>query len=416
MASSDDRPQSARTLPRPELNPLLNPLLADNMGRWAEVYFTSPPERREEAVLELVRELEAESPGHEAVRTAQEPAGFHEQELPSSAFEPETRMYVGHCDSCGHENPPTHQFCGMCGKPLTPIPVGEFKELNSGGSYDPQDSSRQVDDNDPVRNEPQAPRSDSYFEQAPLPSYEPQSNAYDLSLFQNFRERRDEDFEYEQTSSPPYRYYIGAVLAVVILVLGYIAWRSGQETQSSREASPIPAVTESANPPAQASASQPSNSKNETPPPSPSNGTAPTPSPSASTAPVPKAAERPSKAVPPVAASQAPNPSASEPGNAVPNSDRAVSSGNGAEELSMAQGYLSGSSRSRDSAEAAKWLWKSIAKHNGPASLVLADLYLKGDGVPKNCDQARVLLDSAARRGIAGAGDRLRHLQAFGCQ
>jgi hypothetical protein len=27
-----------------------------------------------------------------------------------------------------------------------------------------------------------------------------------------------------------------------------------------------------------------------------------------------------------------------------------------------------------------------------------------------------VLLDSAARKGVAGAGDRLRNLQAFGCQ
>jgi TPR repeat protein len=41
---------------------------------------------------------------------------------------------------------------------------------------------------------------------------------------------------------------------------------------------------------------------------------------------------------------------------------------------------------------------------------------LKGDGVSKNCDQARVLLDSAARQGMAGAGERLRNLQAFGCQ
>jgi TPR repeat protein len=83
----------------------------------------------------------------------------------------------------------------------------------------------------------------------------------------------------------------------------------------------------------------------------------------------------------------------------------------------MAQRFLQGSSgQARDSAEAAKWLWKSIAKHNGPAMLALADLYLKGDGVAKNCDQARVLLDSAGRRGMAGAGERLRNLQAFGCQ
>ena len=59
MASSTERSEDERALPRPELNPLVNPLLADNMGRWAEVYFTSPPEKREEAVIELLRELEA---------------------------------------------------------------------------------------------------------------------------------------------------------------------------------------------------------------------------------------------------------------------------------------------------------------------------------------------------------------------
>ena len=69
----------------------------------------------------------------------------------------------------------------------------------------------------------------------------------------------------------------------------------------------------------------------------------------------------------------------------------------------------------RNSVEAAKWLWKAMAKHNGSASVLLADLYLKGDGVPKNCDQARILLDSAALRGTKDAGERLRHLQAFGC-
>ena len=75
-----------------------------------------------------------------------------------------------------------------------------------------------------------------------------------------------------------------------------------------------------------------------------------------------------------------------------------------------------GLTREQAEKEAARWLWKAMAKHNGEAALLLADLYLKGDGVSQNCDQARILLDTAARRGIAGAGERLRNLQAFGCQ
>ena len=83
----------------------------------------------------------------------------------------------------------------------------------------------------------------------------------------------------------------------------------------------------------------------------------------------------------------------------------------------MAENYLNGTNgQERDHAEAAKWLWKSVGKHNSDATLALSDLYMKGDGVGKNCDQARVLLDAAARKGVKEAGERLRHLQAFGCQ
>jgi TPR repeat protein len=85
--------------------------------------------------------------------------------------------------------------------------------------------------------------------------------------------------------------------------------------------------------------------------------------------------------------------------------------------LLVAERYLSGArGNARDSSEAARWLWQAVAKQNATASLLLSDLYLRGDGVPKNCDQARLLLDAAARKGMAGAGDRLRNLRAFGCQ
>jgi TPR repeat protein len=61
-------------------------------------------------------------------------------------------------------------------------------------------------------------------------------------------------------------------------------------------------------------------------------------------------------------------------------------------------------------------LWKSVAKQNPTAALLLSDLYLKGNGVGKNCDQARLLLDSAGRKGVPGVAERLRNLPAFGCQ
>ena len=41
--------------PSPELNPLTNPVLEQNLGRWAKVYFSTPPAKREQAVSNLAR-------------------------------------------------------------------------------------------------------------------------------------------------------------------------------------------------------------------------------------------------------------------------------------------------------------------------------------------------------------------------
>lgn len=89
----------------------------------------------------------------------------------------------------------------------------------------------------------------------------------------------------------------------------------------------------------------------------------------------------------------------------------------GSEELANAEKYLNaGPGMTRDTQEGARWLWKAVAKQNLTATFLLSDLYLRGDGVPKSCDQARLLLDAAARKGVTAAAERLRHLQAFGCQ
>jgi TPR repeat protein len=82
----------------------------------------------------------------------------------------------------------------------------------------------------------------------------------------------------------------------------------------------------------------------------------------------------------------------------------------------MAQKYLDGSAGTKNDAEAAQWLWKAVSKRNLPATKLLADMYLRGNGVSKNCDQARILLDAAAARGAKDAAFRLRNIQSFGCQ
>jgi len=67
-----------------------------------------------------------------------------------------------------------------------------------------------------------------------------------------------------------------------------------------------------------------------------------------------------------------------------------------------------------DATAAAAWLWKSTSRGNPEAPVRLADMYLKGNGVPKSCEQAMVLLRSAATKENAPARNRLAALYANG--
>lgn len=88
----------------------------------------------------------------------------------------------------------------------------------------------------------------------------------------------------------------------------------------------------------------------------------------------------------------------------------------GDKELRTGRQYLAGDGVPRNSAEAARWLWRAVAARNTAAEMELASLYAKGEGVAKNCEQAKILLDSAARRGVEAAGAQLKQLNETGCQ
>jgi hypothetical protein len=398
LPHSSEQTSESHTLPSAELNPLINPLLAENMGRWAEVYFTTPPESREQAVLELLHELEAQKSRREA----------------DLASELAAQPALVRCEHCGHDNPAVNKFCGMCGGPTNVDDVrrGEsedyFTENGNGQSRGHEAESEQWSDTH-VSNEYAPPR-------------------HELSLFQAYRETDADDagdWAYEQAPSSSSRWYIGVVLAMMLLGLGYMAWRAMQNSQSSHEVSAPPPAAAQQNP---ADTQASSSAKPEVADTASSGNTGPARPPndgvegSASESSKPSAPEPVNKASAP---ESKPRTAPVEPPGAIAKKSAATDKAAapaasdrwGAEELVVAQRYLNGASgQHRDTSEAAKWLWKSIAKHNGQATLLLADLYLKGDGVSKNCDQARVLLDSAARKGISGAGERLRNLQAFGCQ
>jgi hypothetical protein len=61
-------------------------------------------------------------------------------------------------------------------------------------------------------------------------------------------------------------------------------------------------------------------------------------------------------------------------------------------------------------------LWIAVENGDTLAEVHLADHYISGDGVEKNCDQARVLLQAASKRGDELAAKRLAELSTSGCQ
>ena len=399
MSRETDHSDGPSTLPAAELNPLLNPILGQHMGRWAEVYFTSPPEKREQAVLELLRELEAsDSPRDEASIPAPPSS------ITAQALEPVVGSQIGEvrpapvrCHSCGGENPPSHRFCGMCGTPMG-------------------DQEMEIDVQPPDLHRVELPVADRHGADPPEPelaafvpslesqsAYEPIPDTKNFPLFRVGRDIDDLDDDPSASFAPSldfgsYRVYVGIVLATVIFVLAYMAWHGSQATSQMAQpvpppvekgptlAAPTPANTPDTTRSANSQPSQPAQEilRNE-----------------------PGTKVGLDRAAPPA-------PLVAPPSENNPQSETLAGGG---EELATAQRYLNGTAgAARNGAEAAKWLWKAIAKHNSTATVLLADLYLKGDGVEKNCDQARVLLDSAALKGAKEAAERLRHLQAFGCQ
>jgi TPR repeat protein len=60
-------------------------------------------------------------------------------------------------------------------------------------------------------------------------------------------------------------------------------------------------------------------------------------------------------------------------------------------------------------------LWTSVENGDTRAEVLLASRYVRGEGVPQSCAQARVLLEAAAKRDSAEAKQRLDDLPQAGC-
>jgi hypothetical protein len=71
--------------------------------------------------------------------------------------------------------------------------------------------------------------------------------------------------------------------------------------------------------------------------------------------------------------------------------------------------------RNLSPAEQVRELWSQVGQGNTSAEVTLAKLYLIGGGVTKNCDQARVLLRAAAKKGNSEAIAKLSQITRQGC-
>jgi TPR repeat protein len=399
LSSSEDKPVNPEELPKPELNPLLNPTLGQNLGRWAQVYFTTPTEKRDQAVIELLRELESESArpaappsspprenGPSAAAPVGDPSRIPQPATVTSSLQPAVTASAeaaeaptGSCLSCGAKNDANQHFCGLCGTPLS----------DGHESFDPAATAGKLAAGLMAR------ESDIDWLRNSVPV------SYD-----------DPDVE------PRAAWVKYAVVGVVLLLAGIGAMEllSHMPTKNAAVSKPVnPAAlptapspssqTASAFPaaaaPAQAPA-MPGATANATPPETPEVLTEPKSSSNA-------------KQTAPFGIENAADRQAAGPG--VANGPVASGNGdNGMAELQQAQAYLEGRKVPHDSVQAARLLWKAVAKENIAATLLLADMYLQGDGVTQSCDQARLLLVAASEKGSAEAAAKLRSLESTGCR
>ena len=201
-------------------------------------------------------------------------------------------------------------------------------------------------------------------------------------------------------------------------------------TEAPAPAEPKPNPPAADQPATAASKPQPTNSASTSPPASPAPQSAatpdqsqpksPAPAPPATPAPDVKAKATPS--IPPAAVTQQkpaedtqPKPAPDitvaerEPANTPPPTVAKPKS-----RSDPGQQELANAMQATDPAAAAAWLWKATSRGNPVAPVRLADMYIKGKGVPHSCEQALVLLRAQAAKEDAAARNRLAALYASG--
>lgn len=359
----------------------------------------NPHRQTDPALLELLKKLEKE----EAMNQRSALDGPAQED--NSSSEPEIV-----CSACRWSNPPNQRFCGFCGGLL------QVDRLNPEASQPFSPQVRTVPRKPPASAQPPVkPAAPT----APAPPAAPHGDDPEAPL--QFLRYKTFSVSTEEESSGRLKFAIVVLLLVSAGLLGY-RWYTRRAAVSTAR----PAATEPATAPAQP----------ETPPQAQAGSTSQNapqsaPAQTATTAPAEaqkqaarKPAETQPETQPPVKSAQAEGQKGAPPTRSASNKERLPvaasltsrdsTAANGAEEMNQAVRYLSGGNR--DTRAAARLLWKAVGKENGRASVLLADLYARGDGVAKNCDQAQLLLMAAAKKGVPDSASKLRFLRTTGCK
>ena len=376
---------------RPEPSAVSNSGI-DGSDLWGDTDL--PPAENELYVLDLLQKLEAETNNGAAPmfeKRTQQPTKW-------AQWDPEVT-----CAACHYLNAADQRFCGHCGSPLR---VKDLPRPDTASLPEPPARPSQ-----PARS-PELPALASVqkpAERAPSAFSPVRSEPREES-----REMDESNLEFLRYktlgASPPSRDWKIPVAVAVLAISGFVGYRLYNG---------LSILPGQSNPPA----TRPLSAANVRPPSEESSQASGSEVANAAAAPTPIKPEilaaKPKTVVPLRAETRGAVTSATQRSRegltaaTTPNAGDAGPMGGGAE-LAQAQRYLSPASR--DSAVAAKWLWKSVSKENPKAVLLLSDLYAKGDGVPKSCDQARLLLTVAAKKGQPEAVTRLRSFDSKGCQ
>jgi len=98
-----------------------------------------------------------------------------------------------------------------------------------------------------------------------------------------------------------------------------------------------------------------------------------------------------------------------------PSPNKSESSASNLPPRPLVQPNLSSKASPKKTSATPQQLWASVQTGNSTAATALAELYIKGEGVPQNCNQARVLLLVASEKRNAAAIKRLQELDKTGC-